>query len=276
MAGPAAPATVACPHCGASVPAGRFCSACGKPLDLHATAGGVLGDALGMRRVSLAPYARTAWLAVGAPGALTARWIRGERVGLVSPVAMMGAVTLVTAVLGFVLTRWTGHRQEAAVIDMQGLLTLAPFLADRFPQAVMAAAADRAALTDQFRSVGGWFAAFWPSLLILPGWLSLLPWRRIDQRGALIFAFVESVFLLILTGVHTLVQIAVPGLGANPLVTTAFAAVVFGHGAVHVRALTGSGWGYALTRPLLAALWILPVAYLWVVFVLTVTLALWT
>lgn len=271
-----APPTVTCPQCGAVVAAGRFCSACGQPLDLHATAGGVVTDALGVKRVNLTNYGRTAWLAVAQPAELSRRWTRGERVGLVSPIAMMGAVTLVTAVLGFVLTRWTGVRTATAVLDMNAMLSIAPFLSDRFPQAVSAAALNREALTEQFQQVGGWFAAFWPSLLILPGWLSLAPWRRIDQRGALIFAFVESVFLLILTGLNTLLKLGAPAVAGAAPVTLLFAAAVFGHGALHVRGLTASGWGYALTRPLLAALWILPIAYLWVVFVLTVTLAVWT
>ncbi len=275
MTGPAVPAVATCPNCGAVVAAGRFCSACGKPLDLHATAGGVVSDALGVRAVPVAAYARTAWLAVMAPADLSRRWVAGQRAGLVSPIAMMGAVTLVTAIIGFFLTRWTGTREAATAIDMRSMLTVAPFLAERFPQAVTAAALDQNGLTDRFRETGGWFAAFWPSLLIAPGWLALLPWRRLDQRGALIFAFVESVFLLILTGLHSSLKLVLPTLAASSPITLLFAAAVFGHGAVHVRGLTGAGWGYALTRPLLAALWILPIAYLWVVFVLTVTLAIW-
>lgn len=275
MADPRLP-TVTCPQCGNSVATGRFCSACGSALDLHATAGGVITDALGVRRVSFGAYGRTAWLAVTAPAALTGRWVRGERVGLVSPIAMMGAVTLLTAIAGFFLSRWTGTREATSVINVRDMMLIAPFLAERFPQAVSAAALDQGALNSQFQQVGGWFAAFYPSLLIVPGWLALLPWRRIDQRGALIFAFVESVFLLILTGIHTSLKLAAPALATNTLVTTAFAAAVFAHGAIHVRGLTGAGWGYALTRPLLAALWILPIAYLWVVFILTLTLAVWT
>lgn len=275
MTGNNAPAAVTCPHCGASVAAGRFCSACGKELALHATAGAVIGDAMGVKRVALTPYLRTGWLAIAAPAELSGRWMRGTRVGLVSPVAMMGAVTLVTAVAGFFLSRWTGYREAAPVVDIDSLLHIAPFLRGNFPQAAMAAAADRNALTQQFQSVGGWFAAFWPSLFILPGWLSLAPWRCLDQRGALIFAIVESVFLLILTGVHTSLKIAAPTFMASGLATLIFAGAVFAHGATHIRGLTSCGWGYALTRPLLAALWILPVAYVWVVFVLFVTLATW-
>lgn len=236
----------------------------------------MLTDALGVKRVNPAPYARTAWLAISEPAQLSARWMRGERVGLVSPVAMMGAVTLVTALVGFVLTRWTGVREAAAVINLRDLMTIAPFLKDRFPQAVSAAALDAGALNDQFHQTGGWFAAFWPSLFIVPGWLSLMPWRRIDQRGALIFAIVESVFLLILTGVHTAMKMVAPDAMATGWASAIFAFAVFYHGADHVRGLTGAGWGYALTRPLLAALWLIPIAYLWVVFVLTITLAIWT
>ena len=275
MTDPAAP-TVTCPHCGHSVAAGRFCSGCGQALNLHATAGGVVADALGVKRVDPVQYARTAWLAISEPAQLSARWTRGERVGLVSPIAMMGAVTLVTALLGFVLTRWTGTQQAATVIDVDELVWIAPFLKSRFPQAIGAAALDAKALNDQFQQVGGWFAAFWPSLFIAPGWLSLAPWQRIDQRGALIFAFVESVFLLILSGLYTVLKLVAPDAMATSWATGIFAFAIFYHGAEHVRGLLGGGWGYALTRPLLAALWIIPIAYLWVVFVLTVTLAVWT
>lgn len=256
--------------------AGRFCSACGQPLNLHATAGGVVADALGVKRVDPFQYLRTAWLAVSEPAQLSARWMRGERVGLVSPIAMMGAVTLVTALLGFVLTRWLGTSQAATVIDVEELVRIAPFLKSRFPQAISAAALDSKALNEQFQTVGGWFAAFWPSLFIAPGWLSLAPWQRIDQRDALIFAFVESVFLLILTGLHTTLKLVAPDAMATAWATAIFAFAVFYHGAEHVRGLIGGGWGYALTRPLLAALWMIPIAYLWVVFVLSVTLTFWT
>lgn len=267
---------VTCPHCGQSVAAGRFCSACGQPLNLHATAGGVVADALGVKRVDPVQYLRTAWLAVAQPAQLSTRWMRGERVGLVSPIAMMGAVTLVTGLLGFLLTRWTGVREATTAINIEELIRIAPFLKARFPDAVGAAALNGQALNEQFQQVGGWFAVFWPSLFIAPGWLSLAPWQRIAQRDALIFAFVESVFLLILTGLHTLLKLAVPDVMASAWVTGLFAVAVFYHGAAHVRGLIGGGWGYALTRPLLAALWILPIAYLWVVFVLAVTLAVWT
>lgn len=265
-----------CPHCGSGVAGGRFCSACGAALDLHTTAGRVVSDALGIKRVNLASYGRTAWLAVTRPATLSKRWMAGERIGLVSPIAMMGAVTLVTALLAFVLTRWTGVREAAVSLNIGDMLELAPFLKTRFPQAVMAAALSRDALTDQFKQVGSWFAIFWPSLLILPGWLSLAPWRRIDQRGALIFAFVESVFLLILTGVNSLLTLGAPGLMASGWVAPLFGAAIIAHGGAHVRGLIGGGWGYALTRPVLAALWILPIAYLWVVFILTITLMMWT
>lgn len=270
----AVPAT--CPHCGSAVAGGRFCSACGKELDLHATASAVFSDAIGVKRVSLAAYLRTAWLAVAAPATLTQRWMRGERVGLVSPVAMMGVVTLVTGIAGFLLTRWTGTREAAVVLDIGPLMDAAPFLRDRFPKAVTAAALDGKALTEQLRQVSGWFAAFFPSLLIVPGWLALAPWRRIDRRGALILAVVESVFLLILTGVHTSLKLVAPVLAGSTPTMLVFAAVVFGHGAFHVRGLTGSSWRYAISRPMLAAVLILPVAYLWLVVILTTTLAVWT
>ena len=109
------------------------------------------------------------------PAELSGRWARGERVGLVSPIAMMSFVTVATAIIGFVVTRWTGHREAAQQLRMGDLLMLAPFLKTTFPQQVMAAAGDPQALTDAFRTTGGWFAALWPALFVVPGWLALLP-----------------------------------------------------------------------------------------------------
>lgn len=277
MTNVAVPDRVTCPNCGAAVAPGRFCLACGAPLDPDPTTGAVAADALGLRRVSLRNYGHTAWLAIARPAELSTRWIRGQRAGLVSPTAMMAGVTVLTALAGFLMTKATGVRAESgALYSVNGFVKFAPFVKALFPQTIAAASLDPSGFTSQFQQVSGRFAAGWPALFVAPGWLSLAPWRRIAQRGALIFALVETVFLFILAGVHTALKLVAPTVMDSPLVFALLGVAVFIHGALHVRALTGSGWTYALTRPVIAALLLMPVFYLWLLFLLIVTLAAWT
>lgn len=273
--GPAAGVT--CANCGATVAAGRFCLACGAALDPDLTTGAVAADALGIRRVSLRSYGHTAWLAITQPAELSTRWMRGQRAGLVSPTVMMAGVTVLTALVGFVMAKTTGVRpQSGALFSISGFAKFAPFVKDLFPQTFADASLDPGRFTEQFQQVSGRFAAAWPGLFVVPGWFSLAPWRRIDRRGALIFALVETVFLFILAGLHTALKLIAPDVMESAIVVALFGAAVFYHCARHVRRLTGSGWIYGLTRPLVAALLLVPVFYVWLLFLLIVTLAAWT
>ncbi len=261
-----------CPYCGAPA-SGRFCSACGKALGLHATSGAVLKDTFGLKVPPAKSLATTAWMTLRYPAELTKRWIEGRRQGLATPIAMMGTVTAVTAIVGFVLVRLTGHRAPAEMPPtFNEMLVAAPFLRGMFPAGTRLAMSDGVGMIGQFRATASYLAAFWPALFILPGFLSLAPWRRVTTHAALILCCVESVFLLIATGVWSSLRLVSPALAASGLTTLVFGAAVIAHGAIHVRDVTGSGWGYAITRPIIAAIVFPFVGYAFVVLVMALTL----
>lgn len=252
---------------------GRFCSACGKEMGLHATSGAVLKDTFGIRVPPAKALWTTAWMTLRYPAGLTRRWIEGRRQGLATPIAMMGTVTAVTAIIGFILIRLTGHAAPTeAPLRFGDLINAAPFLKGMFPRGMQLALRDDAGMVGQFRATGSYLAAFWPALFILPGYIALAPWRRLTTHAALILCCVESVFLLIATGVWSSLRLVSPVLAASGLTTLVFAAAVIAHGAVHVRDVTGSGWGYAITRPLIAAIVFPFVGYAFVVLVMALTL----
>lgn len=264
-----------CPYCGHAA-AGRFCPACGKEKALQAGAPGALREVLGLRAPPAAAILHTARLAITDPACLSRRWIAGDRRGLVSPVAMLSTVTALTALIGFLLSRWTG-RSAPAVDDVEmarGVLGVAGFLAAWFPQAHAAAAADPAGFAAHFKATGQLLVAFWPLLFILPGTLMLAPWRRVSRHQALVMAAFETIFVMLLAGLHGALQTVegVRGLGLS----TAFWLALWAHSAWHVRRGAATSWRYALSRPPLAALIFLPVVYIWVVGVAGMALASWS
>lgn len=265
-----------CPHCG-EVAHGRFCAACGKEVDAQTTSAGVMKDVLGVKAVPFRAMACTAWFALARPALLSMRWAQGDRRGLVSPTAMISTAAAVAAALGVVIGHLLGHVDTSGApsqpIDVQAF---APFLQNRFPDAFAAAGMDRQAFTDKFKQVGGWFTALWPLLLILPGYLSLAPWKRVATHRALIIACVETVFLTMAAGAFLILRAAVPLLAADSFFSTLFGLGVMAHAAFHIRHALDADWIYAATRPLLATFYFTLLIYVWLLFVAWLTLAGWS
>lgn len=259
-----------CPHCGAPA-SGRFCSACGKELALHATSASVLSDTFGVKAPPWQALARTAWLTLTAPAEVSRRWIERRPMGLASPVAMMGTVTALTAMLGFVLARVLGLAPQQEAVSFAQLLQATPFL--QSPRALAFAAQNDAGMVAQLKAIASYLAALWPALFIVPGYLALAPWRRVTSHAALILACVESVFLLMMSAAYSLLQIALPG-PMGGLMALLLPLATIAHGAWHVQRLTGAGWGYAVSRPVIAAV-LFPVgiyAFTALLMALTITL----
>ncbi|MFC3712042.1 hypothetical protein ACFOMD_05645 [Sphingoaurantiacus capsulatus] len=274
-AAPESWAPTACPYCG-EPGTGRFCSACGKPMALQSTSRAELREVLGVKLPPVAAILYTAWLAVSSPACLSRRWVEGDRRGLVSPVAMISSVTALTALIGFILSRWTGNR-PAGVDDTEtakGVLGVAGFLVGLFPDAFAAAAADPAAFAQHFKSTGQLLVLFWPVLFIIPGFVMLAPWTRVPRHRALVMAAFETVFVMLLAGLHGALQAveSVRGLGLSTL----FWLALWAHSAAHVRFGAETSWRYALSRPPLAALIFLPVVYIWVTGVAALALTSWS
>lgn len=276
VAGPArAPELTACPYCGTAA-AGRFCPACGKEKAVHATSAGALREVLGVKPPPWLAILNTARLAILDPAGLSRRWVEGDRRDLVSPVAMISVVTAVTALIGFLLSRWTGNAPPA-VSDTEtarGVLGVAGFLRSWFPESFAAAGADPAGFAQQFKATGQLLALFWPLLFIIPGHLMLAPWKRVAAPVSLVMAAFETVFVMLLAGLHGALQ-SVEG-WRGPLLSSLFWLALWAHSAWHVRAGADTSWRYALTRPLVAALIFLPVVYIWVVGVAGMALASWS
>ncbi|PXA86163.1 hypothetical protein DMC47_35575 [Nostoc sp. 3335mG] len=244
----------ACPYCREPA-SGRFCSNCGKQLDEETTARHVFTSVLGAKVPPWKAMLTTARMAMLQPAELTRCWQAGERWGLISPVAMMSTVTAITAAVGVLLSSLFG-RHDAHTDDSKNLgavLQLFSFLRHNYPRQYAQAALDPAAFGDKMKQVASYLAMFWPLLFIGPGYLSLSPWKRISQHHALILACVESIFLLIVSGLYIFLGIASPALAASGIVTTLLWMGTFAHSAWHIRAATGSGWGYAIARPFVAA-----------------------
>jgi Protein of unknown function (DUF3667) len=261
-----------CPFCDAPA-SGRFCSACGKELALHGTSAAVLRDTFGLKAPPARVLGRTAWMTIAQPAELTRRWIEGRRQGLATPIAMMSTVTAVTAILGFILLRVSGAEAPAEQkVNFGDLLMVAPFLKSSFPHASAYAVGNNDAMLAQFKATGSYLAAFWPALFILPGYLALAPWRRLNSHDALILACVESVFLLIVTGVWSCLKLVAPGVADSGLTSLLFWIVICAHGAMHVRQVANTGWGYAISRPFIAAVIFPIVGYFFVVLIMALTL----
>lgn len=268
-------APTACPYCG-EPGTGRFCSACGKPMALQSTTRAELREVLGVKLPPVAAILHTAWLAVTNPACLSRRWVEGDRRGLVSPVAMISSITALTALVGFILSRWTGNR-PAGVDDAataKGVLGVAGFLGGLFPDAFAAASTDPAAFAQHFKSTGQLLVLFWPVLFIIPGFVMLAPWQRVSRHKALVMAAFETVFVMLLAGLHGALQSveSVRGIG----LTTLFWLVLWTHSAAHVRFGAATSWRYAISRPPLAALIFIPVVYIWVVGVTALALTSWS
>lgn len=264
-----------CPYCREPA-SGRFCSSCGKELAISHQGRSVARDLFGLKLPPVKSILWTAWLAAAQPEVLSQRWVRGDRQGLTSPVAMMSIVGAVAAFVAAALTNLTGHDVAAADAEASTkILAAAPFLAHLLPGAFRAASANPDAFAAHFRQVGAWFVAFWPALFLAPGLIVLAPWRRLSRHDALILACVETVFIMILTGVYSALRIAAPGFGGW-LGFLLWLLLVW-HSARHIRrAVPESGPVYAVTRPLLATLLFPIVIYLWVVGVMAITLMLGT
>lgn len=262
----------ACPYCG-HVAAGRFCPACGKPKAVQARSAGALREILGLRSPPAAAILHTARLAITDPAGLSRRWIEGDRRGLVSPVAMISTVTAVTALVGFLLARWTGNAAPAVddIETARGVLGVGGFLRGWFPEAYAAATADPAAFAAHFKATGQLLVLFWPLLFIVPGTLMLAPWRRVSRHRALVMAAFETIVVMLLAGLHAALQ-TVDGLRGVALGSVAWL-LLWAHSAWHVRCGAPTSWRYALSRPPLAALIFLPVVYIWVVGVAAMALA---
>lgn len=271
----AAPAP-ACPYCGTEAQ-GRFCHACGKELAEHSSSGRVMKDVLGVKTPPVKAIAATGWLALARPATLSTRWWRGERRGLVSPIMMISTVTAIAGAIGIVVGHLygTGAIEPSSDADLAQVQHLAPFLQTRFPQQFAAAGSDPLAFARKFRQVGGWFTAFWPLLLILPGYLSLAPWKRIASHCALIVACVETVFLTAVSAAFLIGKVIAPALVSSTLVTTAIWIGLCAHAACHIRHAVDVGWGYAISRPLIATLLFPIIIYAWMVVVLWVTMVSW-
>lgn len=269
-------ALTACPYCRAPA-SGRFCSDCGKPLDLGNSEGAVTRGLLGVKTQNFASLAYTAWLALATPQTLTRRWCAGDRHRLSSPVAVLSVVSGLAAAVAVFASGLTGShaagQQDAAALG--NVLDAVPFVRGWFPAAAAAAAADPARFSERLRQVGSWLAALWPMLFLVPGVLVLAPWRRIPRHEALIVACVETVTIMALAGVYTVLRIAVPAVAANPLVSTAIWLLLCAHSARHIRQVVpGASLGYAATRPVLATLFFPVVVYVWMTGVTALTLAL--
>lgn len=265
---------VTCPYCRAPA-SGRFCSNCGKALDEESSEHHIWKDAIGLKPPPWRAMLATAWLAVAQPAELSRRWRAGERWGLVSPLVMMSTVTAVTALVG-VLLSGVFHPVAAPGDDdaknMGQVLHVYPWLKSRYPVQFAQAALDPEAFGTKMKQLGTRLAVFAPLLFLLPGYLALAPWRRASRHEALIFACVEAIFLLILSGLYLSLTIALPGFAAGGLVGLLFWAAICAHTAVHVRRMTGAGWGYAVSRPFLAAILYLAVIYVWMGVVAALTL----
>ena len=213
-------AVSACPYCRAPA-SGKFCSDCGKSLDLDNSESGVARDLLGLRLQNFRSLAETTWLAIIEPHTLSRRWCAGDRHKLSSPVALLSVASALAAAMAVIATAWSGNHSGAADAVAPGnILDAAPFLKHWFAGAAAEAAADPAGFGGRLRQVGSWLAAAWPMLFLLPGALVLAPWRRISRHDALIVACVETVTIMTLAGAYAALRIAAPGVASSLLVTT--------------------------------------------------------
>ncbi|TRW14244.1 DUF3667 domain-containing protein [Glacieibacterium frigidum] len=226
---------------------------------------------------NLRPLAHTAWLAIAAPQTLSRRWCAGDRHNLVSPVALLSVVSALAATVAVIAAGATGSHaaEQADTAALGNVLDALPFLKRWFPAAAAEAAGDPAAFGGRVKQVGSWLAAMWPLLFLIPGVLVLAPWRRISRHDALIVACVETVTIMALAGVYTVVRIVAPGVAASPLFSTPVWLLLCIHTARHVRAVVpGASLLYAATRPILATLLFPAVVYFWMAAVVALTLAL--
>lgn len=272
----AAPALVACPYCRAPA-SGRFCSDCGKPLDVHNSEHALARDLLGLRLQNFGSLARTAWLAIAEPHTLSRRWCAGDRHKLSSPVVLLSVTGALAAAISVFVSGWTGNHAaaQADAAALGNVLDAVPFLKRWFPAAAAAASADPSQFGERLRQVGSWLAAAWPMLFLIPGVLVLAPWRRISRHDALIVACVETVTIMTLAGVLAVIRIAAPGVASSPLLTTAIWLLLCAHSARHIRRIVpGASLGYAVTRPILATLLFPIIIYAWMTGVAALTLAL--
>lgn len=269
-------ALTACPYCRAPA-SGRFCSDCGKPLEVENSEGAVARDLLGFKPQNFGSLAHTAWLALAQPQMLTRRWCAGDRHRLSSPVAVLSVVSGLAAAVAVVASALTGSHaaEQADAAALGNVLDAFPFLRSWFPAAATEAAADPAQFGGRLRQVGSWLAALWPMLFLVPGVLVLAPWRRIPRHDALIVACVETVTIMALAGVYTALRIVAPGAAAHPLVATLVWILLCVHTARHIRQVVpGASLAYAATRPILATLFFPVVIYVWMIGVTGLTLAL--
>lgn len=93
----------ACPNCGAAI-SGKFCAACGQPVNIHRTLGHMASEFV----TSLFHFDTRAWqtvpLLLFRPGTLTHSYIHGQRARFISPLAMF----LLSVFAMFVVFGYTG------------------------------------------------------------------------------------------------------------------------------------------------------------------------
>lgn len=212
-----------CPYCRAPA-SGRFCAECGKLLDVGNSEAAVARDLLGFKLPDFRALAHTAWLAVATPHTLSRRWCAGDRHRLISPIAMISVTSASAAALAVVAAAATGSHAtaQADAAALGGILDAMPYLRRWYPAAAATAAADPAAFSEHLQQVGSWLVALWPLLFLIPGLLVLAPWRRISRHDALIVACVETVAIMALAGVYTVLRIVAPGVAGHVAVTTLF------------------------------------------------------